>query len=219
MPFVSKLFLDFIHSCRFIEISHTEETIRSMLFLVTRGLIWPYRDVFCNHNPNSENKKTYLLIFEYCKTSVLFTSGSKTYNHGILGFSPYTIIDTGYPCAEKPIWQLDVHLSTIVLSSCLLRQNLIIMLQYGGQMGYKYESLPTRKDRYTLLLESPFLILLKCTNCCLYGQGSFRLCNISLSFRSTVWHTNISKKRERQQKNGSSQALISRRYNQPAHRV
>ena len=65
------------------------------------------------------------------------------------------------PVKRKPIWQLDVHVSTIVLSLRFHTQKLIIMLQYDGQMGYKYESLPIRKGRYTLLLGSPFLIMLK----------------------------------------------------------
>jgi len=105
----------------------------------------------------------------------------------------------GIPVQRKPIWQLDVHLSTIVLSSCLHRQNLIIMLQYGGQMGYKYESLPTRKDRYTLLLESPFLILLKCTNCCLYGRIVSLMQYFAIVSLNSLTHEHF-KKRERQQK-------------------
>ena len=71
------------------------------------------------------------------------------------------------------------------------------MLQYGGQMGYKYESLPIRKDRYTLLLESPFLVMLD-TNCCLYGRI------VSLMHTLTIVSLNKSdsrtfQKRERQQ--------------------
>ena len=65
------------------------------------------------------------------------------------------------PVKRKPFWQLDVHTSTTVLSLRLHRQKLMIMLQYVGQMGYEYESLPIRKDRYTLLLGSPFIIILK----------------------------------------------------------
>ena len=83
------------------------------------------------------------------------------------------------PVKRKPIWQLDVHTSTTVLSLRLHRQKLMIMLQYVGQMGYKYESLPIRKDRYTLLLESPFLIILKFTNRCFYGRI------VSLIYHST----------------------------------
>ena len=76
------------------------------------------------------------------------------------------------PVKRKPFWQLDVHTSTTVLSLRLHRQKLMIMLQYVGQMGYEYESLPIRKDRYTLLLGSPFkfIIILKYTNGCFYGR-------------------------------------------------
>ena len=49
---------------------------------------------------------------------------------------------------------------------------LITMLQYVGQMGYKYESLPVRKDRYTLLLGSPFLMLK--SKMAVFMEGSFR---------------------------------------------
>ena len=96
------------------------------------------------------------------------------------------------PVKRKPIWQLDVHTSTTVLSLRLHRQKLMIMLQYVGQMGYEYESLPIRKDRYTLLLGSPFIIILKFTNGCFYGRiVSLLYHSIIVSLK--VWLTNIYK--------------------------
>ena len=87
----------------------------------------------------------------------------------------------------------------IVLSSCLHRHNLIITLQYGGQMGYKYESLPKRKDRYTLLFDSPFLIMLKCTNCCLFGRIVLFMHYFAIVPLDSLTHEHFQKK-EHQQK-------------------
>ena len=118
---------------------------------------------------------------------------------------------------RKPIWQLDVHTYTIVLSLRLHRQKLMIMLQYVDQMGYKYESLPIRKDQYTLLLESPFLIILKFTNGWFYGRI------VSLIYHSTfvslknLTHEHFSK--ETSAKLDPHELSFPKRYNQLAHRV
>ena len=48
-----------------------------------------------------------------------------------------------------------------------------LLLTIYIKMGYKYESLPVRKDRYTLLLESPFLIMLK-SKMAVFMEGLFR---------------------------------------------
>jgi hypothetical protein len=96
------------------------------------------------------------------------------------------------PVKRKPIWQLDVHTSTTVLSLRLHRQKLMIMLQYVGQMGYEYESLPIRKDRYTLLLGSPFIIILKFTNGCFYGRIVSQIFSTFVSLKNLT-HEHFSK--------------------------
>ena len=175
------LFLDFIHFCRLTKkLSQNRNHVRSTLFLVTRGLLWPDKEVFWDHNPNSENKKTYLLIFEYCKTPVLSTSGSKTHNFGILEFSPLPIIDTGYSCAEK----------TILEARCSPIYNFILMLTWTESdinapicllSGLRVRITADRKDRYTLLPKFPFLIILK-LKMAVFLKVSFRSFNIYIRF-------------------------------------
>ena len=174
MPFVRihKLFLRF-HTLMYIytEISHTEETIYDQRSSLLREDLYDLTGTFSVTTTQIQRTKKHTCSF--LSIARLQSYSPADLKHIIMVFWDFhhTRSSTqGIPVQRKPIWQLDVHLSTIVLSSSLHRQSLIIMLQYGGQVGYKYESLPKRKDRYTLLLESPFLILLKCTNCCLYRR-------------------------------------------------
>ena len=212
-------FLDFIHSCRYIytEISHTEETIYDQRSSLLREDLYDLTGTFSV--TTTQIQRTKKPTCSFLSIARLQSYSPADLKHIIMVFWDFhhTRSSTqGIPVQRKPIWQLDVHLSTIVLSSCLHRQSLIIMLQYGGQVGYKYESLPTRKDRYTLLLESPFLIILKFTNGCFYGRI------VSLIYHSTFVSlknlTHISL-RKRQLNWIPTSYHFQKRYNQPAHRV
>ena len=176
MPFVSfnKLFLDFIHFCRLTKNSHKTETMydqRSSLL----------REDLCDLTRRFSETTTQIRKTKKPTCSFLSIARLQSYlpadlKHIILVFWNFHHLRSStqvIPVQRKPIWQLDVHRSTFVLSLRLYRQKLIIMLQYVGQMGYKYESLPVRKDRYTLLLGSPFLIMLK-SKMAVFMEGSFR---------------------------------------------
>ena len=78
----------------------------------------------------------------------------------VLEFSPLTIIDTGYSCAEK----------TILEARCSRIYNFILMLTWTGSdisapicllSGLRARITANRKDWYTLLLEFPIFISLK----------------------------------------------------------
>ena len=173
MPFVSfiNLFIDFKHSCILTKISCTTETMYDQRSSLLREDLCDLTRMFSE--TTTQLRKTKKPTCSFLSIARLQSSLPADLKHIILVFWNFRHLRSStqvIPVKRKPIWQLDVHISTSVLSLRFQRQKLIIMLQYDGQMGYKYESLPIRKDRYTLLLESPFLILLKCTNCCLYGR-------------------------------------------------
>ena len=153
--------------------SHRRNHIRSTLFLVREDL---YDLTGTFSVTTTQIQRTKKPTCSFLSIARLQSYSPADLKHIIMVFWSFhqTRSSTqGIPVQRKPIWQVDVHLSTIVLSSSLHRQSLIIMLQYGGQVGYKYESLPVRKDRYTLLLGSPFLIMLK-SKMAVFMEGSFR---------------------------------------------
>ena len=88
---------------------------------------------------------------------------------------------------------------------------------YICQMGYKYESLPIRKDRYTLLLGSQFLIILKFKKGFLYGTSVSLMYHSIIDSLKCLTHKHLSTGNVSEI--GSSQAIISRSYTQPTHRV
>jgi len=76
------------------------------------GLTWPSKDVFWDQTLTSEDKKTYLLIFESARLQSYFHSGSKTRNYGIFeNFTSKSIEQWHrFICAEKTnFWQLIVR--------------------------------------------------------------------------------------------------------------
>ena len=164
MPFVSFINfpLDFIHFCRLIKNSHKTETTYDQ-----RSSLLP--EDLCDLTRMFSETKTQIRKTKKPICSFLSIARLQSYlpvdlKHIILVFLNFHHLRSStqvIPVKRKPIWQLDVHRSTFVLSLRLYRQKLITMLQYVVKMGYKYESLPVRKDRYTLLLGSPFLIMLK----------------------------------------------------------
>ena len=182
MPFVSfiNLFIDFKHSCILTKISCTTETMYDQRSSLLREDLCDLTRMFSE--TTTKLRRTKKPTCSFLSIARLQSYLSADLKHIILVFWNFHHLRSStqvIPVKRKPIWQLDVHISTIVLSLRLHRQKLMIMLQYVGQMGYKYESLPIRKDRYTLLLESPFLIILKFTNGCFYGRI------VSLIYHST----------------------------------
>ena len=197
MPFVSfnKLFLDFIHFCRLTKNSHKTETMydqRSSLL----------REDLCDLTRRFSETTTQIRKTKKPTCSFLSIARLQSYlpadlKHIILVFWNFHHLRSStqvIPVKRKPIWQLDVHTSTTVLSLRLHRQKLnqMIMLQYVGQMGYEYESLPIRKDRYTLLLGSPFIIILKFTNGCFYGRIVSQIFSTFVSLKNLT-HEHFSK--------------------------
>ena len=173
MPFVSfiNFFLDFIHFCRLPKISRTTETIYDRRSSLLRKDLCDLTRMFSE--TTTKLRRTKNPTCSYLSIARLQSSLPADLKHIILVFWNFHHLRSStqvIPVKRKPIWQLDVHTSTTVLSLRLHRQKLMIMLQYVGQMGYEYESLPIRKDRYTLLLGSPFIIILKFTNGCFYGR-------------------------------------------------
>ena len=150
-------FLDFINSCRCTENSHTEETIYDQRSSLLREDLYDLTGTFSV--TTTQIQRTKKPTCSFLSIARLQSYSPADLKHIIMVFWDFhhTRSSTqGIPVQRKPIWQLDVHLSTIVLSSYLHRQNLIIILQYGSQMGCKYESLPIRKDRYKFCLNSRF---------------------------------------------------------------
>ena len=176
MPFVSfnKLFLDFIHFCRLTKNSHKTETMYDQRSSLLREDLCDLTRMFSE--TTTQIRKTKKPTCSFLSIARLQSYLPADLKHIILVFWNFHHLRSStqvIPVQRKPIWQLDVHRSTFVLSLRLYRQKLIIMLQYVGQMGYKYESLPVRKDRYTLLLGFPFLIMLK-SKMAVFMEGSFR---------------------------------------------
>ena len=118
------------------------------------------------------------------------------------------------PVQRKPFWKLDAHQSTTI-SSCLHDINAPICLPSGLRVRITAD----RKDRYTLLPEFPFLIILK-LKMAVFLKVSFRSFNIYIRF---ALHTDSGFSRTRKKETSARQIsksfFISRRYNQPAHRV
>ena len=176
MPFVSfiNFFLDFIHFCRLPKISRTTETMYDRRSSLLRKDLCDLTRMFSE--TTTKLRRTKKPTCSNMSIARLQSSLPADLKHIILVFWNFHHLRSStqvIPVQRKPIWQLDVHRSTFVLSLRLYRQKLITMLQYVVKMGYKYESLPVRKDRYKLLLGSPFLIMLK-SKMAVFMEGSFR---------------------------------------------
>ena len=195
MPFVSfiNFFLDFIHFCRLPKISRTTETIYDRRSSLLRKDLCDLTRMFSE--TTTKLRRTKNPTCSYLSIARLQSSLPADLKHIILVFWNFHHLRSStqvIPVKRKPIWQLDVHTSTTVLSLRLHRQKLMIMLQYVGQMGYEYESLPIRKDRYTLLLGSPFIIILKFTNGCFYGRIVSQIFSTFVSLKNLT-HEHFSK--------------------------
>ena len=195
MPFVSfiNFFLDFIHFCRLPKISRTTETIYDRRSSLLRKDLCDLTRMFSE--TTTKLRRTKNPTCSYLSIARLQSSLPADLKHIILVFWNFHHLRSStqvIPVKRKPIWQLDVHTSTTVLSLHLHRQKLMIMLQYVGQMGYEYESLPIRKDRYTLLLGSPFIIILKFTNGCFYGRIVSQIFSTFVSLKNLT-HEHFSK--------------------------
>ena len=195
MPFVSfiNFFLDFIHFCRLPKISRTTETIYDRRSSLLRKDLCDLTRMFSE--TTTKLRRTKKPTCSYLSIARLQSSLPADLKHIILVFWNFHHLRSStqvIPVKRKPIWQLDVHTSTTVLSLRLHRQKLMIMLQYVGQMGYEYESLPIRKDRYTLLLGSPFIIILKFTNGCFYGRIVSQIFSTFVSLKNLT-HEHFSK--------------------------
>ena len=195
MPFVSfiNFFLDFIHFCRLPKISRTTETIYDRRSSLLRKDLCDLTRMFSE--TTTKLRRTKKPTCSYLSIARLQSSLPADLKHIILVFWNFHHLRSStqvIPVKRKPIWQLDVHISTTVLSLRLHRQKLMIMLQYVGQMGYEYESLPIRKDRYTLLLGSPFIIILKFTNGCFYGRIVSQIFSTFVSLKNLT-HEHFSK--------------------------
>ena len=123
-------------------------------------------------------------------------SGSKTRHSGISEILPIiTIIDTGYSCAEKTIMEArcsPIYYDIFMLTWTESDINAPICLSSGSRVRITAD----RKDRYTLLPEFPFLIILK-LKMAVFLKVSFRSFNIYIRF---ALHTDsgFSRKRKRQ---------------------
>ena len=195
MPFVSfiNFFLDFIHFCRLPKISRTTETMYDRRSSLLRKDLCDLTRMFSE--TTTKLRRTKKPTCSYLSIARLQSSLPADLKHIILVFWNFHHLRSStqvIPVKRKPIWQLDVHTSTTVLSLRLHRQKLMIMLQYVGQMGYEYESLPIRKDRYTLLLGSPFIIILKFTNGCFYGRIVSQIFSTFVSLKNLT-HEHFSK--------------------------
>ena len=195
MPFVSfiNFFLDFIHFCRLPKISRTTETIYDRRSSLLRKDLCDLTRMFSE--TTTKLRRTKKPTCSNMSIARLQSSLPADLKHIILVFWNFHHLRSStqvIPVKRKPIWQLDVHTSTTVLSLRLHRQKLMIMLQYVGQMGYEYESLPIRKDRYTLLLGSPFIIILKFTNGCFYGRIVSQIFSTFVSLKNLT-HEHFSK--------------------------
>ena len=195
MPFVSfiNFFLDFIHFCRLPKISRTTETMYDRRSSLLRKDLCDLTRMFSE--TTTKLRRTKKPTCSNMSIARLQSSLPADLKHIILVFWNFHHLRSStqvIPVKRKPIWQLDVHTSTTVLSLRLHRQKLMIMLQYVGQMGYEYESLPIRKDRYTLLLGSPFIIILKFTNGCFYGRIVSQIFSTFVSLKNLT-HEHFSK--------------------------
>ena len=197
MPFVSfiNFFLDFIHFCSLPKISRTTETMYDRRSSLLRKDLCDLTRMFSE--TTTKLRRTKNPTCSYLSIARLQSSLPADLKHIILVFWNFHHLRSStqvIPVKRKPIWQLDVHTSTTVLSLRLHKQNLMIMLQYVGQMGYEYESLPIRKDRYTLLLGSPFIIILKfvITNGCFYGRIVSQIYSTFVSLKNLT-HEHFSK--------------------------
>ena len=137
-------------------------------------------------------------------------SGSKTRHSGISEILPIiiTIIDTGYSCAEK----------TILEARCSPIYNDIFMLTWMESdinapicllSGLRVRITADRKDRYTLLPEFPFLIILK-LKMAVFLKVSFRSFNIYIRF---ALHTDSGFSRTRKKETSARQ--ISKSFSFP----
>ena len=190
---VSLIFLDFIHFCRLPKISRTTETIYDRRSSLLRKDLCDLTRMFSE--TTTKLRRTKKPTCSNMSIARLQSSLPADLKHIILVFWNFHHLRSStqvIPVKRKPIWQLDVHTSTTVLSLRLHRQKLMIMLQYVGQMGYEYESLPIRKDRYTLLLGSPFIIILKFTNGCFYGRIVSQIFSTFVSLKNLT-HEHFSK--------------------------
>jgi hypothetical protein len=190
---VSLIFLDFIHFCRLPKISRTTETIYDRRSSLLRKDLCDLTRMFSE--TTTKLRRTKKPTCSNMSIARLQSSLPADLKHIILVFWNFHHLRSStqvIPVKRKPIWQLDVHTSTTVLSLHLQRQKLMIMLQYVGQMGYEYESLPIRKDRYTLLLGSPFIIILKFTNGCFYGRIVSQIFSTFVSLKNLT-HEHFSK--------------------------
>ena len=190
---VSLIFLDFIHFCRLPKISRTTETIYDRRSSLLRKDLCDLTRMFSE--TTTKLRRTKKPTCSYLSIARLQSYLPADLKHIILVFWNFHHLRSStqvIPVKRKPIWQLDVHTSTTVLSLRLHRQKLMIMLQYVGQMGYEYESLPIRKDRYTLLLGSPFIIILKFTNGCFYGRIVSQIFSTFVSLKNLT-HEHFSK--------------------------
>jgi len=109
-------------------------------------------------------------------------SGSKTRHSGISEILPIiiTIIDTGYSCAEKTIMEArcsPIYYDIFMLTWTESNINAPICLPSGLRVRITAD----RKDRYTLLPEFPFLIILK-LKMAVFLKVSFRSFNIYIRF-------------------------------------
>jgi len=195
MPFVSfiNFFLDFIHFCRLPKISRTTETIYDRRSSLLRKDLCDLTRMFSE--TTTKLRRTKKPTCSNMSIARLQSSPPADLKHIFLVFWNFHHLRSStqvIPVKRKPIWQLDVHTSTTVLSLRLHRQKLMIMLQYVGQMGYEYESLPIRKDRYTLLLGSPFIIILKFTNGCFYARIVSQIFSTFVSLKNLT-HEHFSK--------------------------
>ena len=127
-------------------------------------------------------------------------SGSKTRHSGISEILPIiiTIIDTGYSCAEKTILEArcsPIYNDIYMLSKTESDINAPICLSSGLRVRITAD----RKDRYTLLPEFPFLIILK-LKMAVFLKVSVRSFNMNIRF---ALHTDSgfsrTRKRKRQQ--------------------
>ena len=190
---VTPPYIYIIHFCRLPKISRTTETIYDRRSSLLRKDLCDLTRMFSE--TTTKLRRTKKPTCSNMSIARLQSSLPADLKHIILVFWNFHHLRSStqvIPVKRKPIWQLDVHTSTTVLSLRLHRQKLMIMLQYVGQMGYEYESLPIRKDRYTLLLGSPFIIILKFTNGCFYGRIVSQIFSTFVSLKNLT-HEHFSK--------------------------
>ena len=127
---INKLFLDLIQSCRFKENSRTTETITdqrsSLLQEDIRDLT---RALFSDTTAHLQRRKNPTCsLLSIARLQTYSPADLKHIVNGIWDFHHIRSSTQGIHVQRTPVWQLDAHSSTFVLSACFNSQKLTIML-------------------------------------------------------------------------------------------